>query len=186
MSKQVMWSILSIVMGGVLGLPAWADTPTFRQVSQVSPPAPLSVATVDRQAPGAPLVFTVAPRETTAEAQKVYAPIADYLTKSTGQKFAFQYTESWLEYQDRMRKGEYDLILDGPHFVGWRASTMGHVVLLKLPQKQVWVVVARKDNDRIKSMTNIAEFWNAHPAFLIYQPGAPTGLSDDPWLERGI
>lgn len=101
-------------------------------------------------------IFTAAPRETIAEAELLYRPIAEYLSKSTGKKIEFQYTDSWLVYQKRMRDDDFDIVIDGPHFVGWRSSTLGHTPLLKVPQKQVWALITRADNGNIKNVERLA------------------------------
>lgn len=89
-------------------------------------------------------VFSSPPREKNADGADFYQPIVDLLTKATGKKFVYKYPDNWLAYQAEMRKGTYDVIFDGPHFVGWRILQMGHTPLLKLPQAHVWVVITKQ------------------------------------------
>ena len=55
-----------------------------------------------------------------------------------------------------MRKGAYDLVFDGPHFVSWRMAHLKHVPLAKLPGNLAFVVVVRKDNKSINEIKDLA------------------------------
>lgn len=90
--------------------------------------------------------FTSPPREQGGKGANDYEPIAELLTKATGKKFVYKNPDNWLTYQLEMRKGAYDLIFDGPHFVGWRIRQAGHTPLLRLPQPHVWAVITKKDS----------------------------------------
>jgi ABC-type phosphate/phosphonate transport system substrate-binding protein len=112
-------------------------------------PAPPSVST------GPTYVFTVAPREPVAEAMEKFVPVAAVLSKATGANIEFRYTDDWLQYQQKMRDDAFDLVIDGPHFVGWRISALHHDVLAKLATPRVWIIVAPKDNQNIAGPENI-------------------------------
>ncbi|MHB8535036.1 MAG: phosphate/phosphite/phosphonate ABC transporter substrate-binding protein [Sulfuricaulis sp.] len=103
----------------------------------------------------AALVLTSPPRESRAKGIEVYQPIADFLSKVTGQKIIYQYPDNWLLYQQDMRKGKYDIIFDGPAFVGWRIDKLGHTPLVKLPGKMVFMVVVKKDQNKIQSLKEL-------------------------------
>lgn len=94
-------------------------------------------------------IFSAPPREIGESESDVYLPIADYLSKATGKKIVYQGSNNWLSYQDKMREGAYDLVFDGPHFVSWRMARLQHVPLVKLAGDLTFVVIVRKDNDRI-------------------------------------
>lgn len=99
--------------------------------------------------------FSSPPREKSAAGVDFYQPIVELLSKATGKKFIYKYPDNWLAYQAQMRKGAYDVIFDGPHFVGWRILQMGHTPLLKLPQPHVWVVIT-KQGSRFTSIKDLA------------------------------
>jgi ABC-type phosphate/phosphonate transport system substrate-binding protein len=101
-------------------------------------------------------IFSAPPRETGESESEVYLPIAEYLSKATGKKIIYQASNNWLSYQDKMRKGAYDLVFDGPHFVSWRMARLQHVPLVKLAGDLAFVVIVRKDNDRINDLTSLA------------------------------
>lgn len=103
----------------------------------------------------ADLVFTAPPRESAAKAKEVYQPIADFFAKVTDQKVDFRYADNWLSYQSDMRKGIYDIVFDGPHFISWRMAKQDHSPLVRLPGNLVFVMIARKDNDAAKELKDV-------------------------------
>lgn len=102
-------------------------------------------------------VFTAPPRDVSgSDESAIYKPVADYLSAVTGKKIVYQDPNNWLSYQDKMRKGVYDLVFDGPHFISWRVAKIQHEPLAKLQGKLVFVVIAKKDNDKIASIKDMA------------------------------
>jgi len=102
------------------------------------------------------LVFAVPPRGSIEKERVLYQPIVDFLSKVTGQKVVFRYTDNYLTYENDMRKDEYDFVFDGPGFIGWRMAKLGHTPLIKLDGKLDFVVIARTDNERIKTLKDLA------------------------------
>lgn len=107
-------------------------------------------------ATAADYVFTAPPRDAGGDESDVYQPVADYLSKVTGKRIVYQYADNWLTYQDKMRKGEYDIMFDGPHFLSWRIAKLQHEPLAKLPGKLVFATIARKENEKVNSMRDLA------------------------------
>jgi ABC-type phosphate/phosphonate transport system substrate-binding protein len=103
----------------------------------------------------ASLILTSAPRGDHAAESATYQPVADFLSKTTGQKVIYKFSDNWLTYQNEMRKGKYDIIFDGPHFVSWRLYHMDHVPLVKLPQQHIWVVVAKSEDNETANLTSL-------------------------------
>lgn len=101
-------------------------------------------------------VFTAPPRDAGGDESEVYKPVADYLSAVTGKRIVYQYVDNWLMYQEKMRKGEYDVVFDGPHFVSWRMAKLQHEPIAKLPGKLVFVTIAKKENDKINAMKDLA------------------------------
>ena len=62
---------------------------------------------------------------------------------------------NWLAYQKEMRKGDYDLVFDGPHFNAWRAANLQHNILVKAPGEHSFVVVVKKDNDKLRELKQL-------------------------------
>ena len=100
-------------------------------------------------------LFTAPPRESVERGVEIYKPIADYLSKATGERFSYQHPQSWSEYSRGMQNKEYDLVFDGPHFVSWRLQYIEHDVLAKLPQLLTWRVLIRIDNKSVKSLDDL-------------------------------
>lgn len=104
----------------------------------------------------AELVFTSAPRDSKEKEEVVYKPLVDLLTKATGQKVRFQHGDNFLVYQSEMRKGTYDIVFDGPHFVGWRMAKLQHVPVVKFPGNLVFVLAVKNDQTKINSVKDMA------------------------------
>ncbi|QKT04281.1 phosphate/phosphite/phosphonate ABC transporter substrate-binding protein [Ectothiorhodospiraceae bacterium 2226] len=91
------------------------------------------------------IVFATAPTQSPEATVQQYQPIVNFLSRATGKRVEVATTRSFIEYASRMRKGEFDLIFDGPHFIGWRNQHLDHEVLAKLPGELRFVVVTRAD-----------------------------------------
>jgi len=104
----------------------------------------------------AELTFTSAPRDSAEKELQIYQPVVDLLTKATGQKVRFLHGDNFLVYQSEMRKGTYDIVFDGPHFVSWRMAKLQHVPLVKFPGNLVFVLAVKKDQARINGLKDMA------------------------------
>ncbi len=102
------------------------------------------------------LVFSAPPRESQSGGADSYAPLAEYLSKVTGRKVDYRYSDNWLSYQKEMQKGTYDLVFDGPHFVGWRMAKLGHAPLVKFPGNLSFVVIVKQTDSRFNSIQQLA------------------------------
>ena len=102
------------------------------------------------------IIFSTAPTQSPARTVQMYQPLADYLSRATGMKVILKPASNFLEYIQNMRKGVYDLVFDGPHFVAWRMRHLDHQVLVKLPGKLVYVVVVRDDAKRVTKLKRLA------------------------------
>jgi hypothetical protein len=74
----------------------------------------------------------------------------------TGKKIVYKHPDNWLNYQTDMQKGRYDLVFDGPHFIGWRTSKAQHQPLAKLPGNLAFVVFVNKNDKHIGRMEDLA------------------------------
>jgi ABC-type phosphate/phosphonate transport system substrate-binding protein len=101
-------------------------------------------------------VFGFPPREAATKAEEIYQPIADYLSQATGKKFSIKPADNWLKYDTEMQKGAYDLVFDGPQFIGWRMAKQAHAPLVSLDGNLVFVVITRKDDLRAHGIKEMA------------------------------
>ena len=101
------------------------------------------------------LVLTAPPRESEQKAREIFQPIADYLTRALKRPVTYKYSDNWLTYQSEMQKDLYDIVFDGPHFANYRIARHRHTPVVKLPGKFIFVVIAKKDNDRIRKLEDV-------------------------------
>jgi ABC-type phosphate/phosphonate transport system substrate-binding protein len=104
----------------------------------------------------AELILSSAPRDTLEKDQAIFQPITALLSKAIGEKVTFRYGDNFLVYQSEMRKGTYDIVLDGPAFVGWRMAKLQHVPFIKFPGNLVFSVIAKSDNKKVESLKDLA------------------------------
>ena len=109
------------------------------------PPTAVSAA-------GKTYIFSAPPRGTEAKEREVYDPIARYLSQATGEHIVYKYPDNWLNYQNQMQQGKYDLVFDGPHFIGWRIDKVGHQPIAKLPGDLAFVVMAKNDDMKLDGL----------------------------------
>lgn len=103
----------------------------------------------------ADLIFTSAPRDTKEKEEEIYKPIIDLMSKAGGQKVVFQHGDNFLVYQSEMRKGNYDIVFDGPHFVSWRMTKLNHVPLVKFPGNLVFSAITAKKHEKITELKGL-------------------------------
>ena len=163
MSKQFIPSLaLTAFVFGMLPTAATAADPAGQHKVGYSPagaalagPALLEQSPATASTEPGTYVFSAPPRESTQAAADIYGPIAEYLSAVTGKKFVYRQPANWISYQAEMRKGEYDLVFDGPHFNAWRAANLQHNILVKAPGEHSFVVVVKKDNDKVRELKQL-------------------------------
>ena len=97
------------------------------------------------------LIFTAPPRESAQAGNKIYQPVAKYLSQLLNRKVTYKHPGNWFNYQSKMRKDKYDIIFDGPHFTSWRIAHLKYDVLVKLPSELQFMVVTDANNFVIDS-----------------------------------
>jgi len=93
----------------------------------------------------AELVFSAPPREKPDAGNRIYGPIAESLSVVLGEKVVYKHPRDWLTYSMSMRRGDYDLVFDGPQFAAWRMQHIQHVPLVKLKGHLGFFIVTKKD-----------------------------------------
>jgi len=147
-------SLLALFADAAIADPAVAQKVGFAP-SATSSPALLPPTALGRSSGEATqYVFSAPPRESAAVAAEIYGPLAAYLSKVTGKNIVFRRSPDWIAYQTEMRRGDFDLIFDGPHFNSWRASNLQHNILVKAPGEHSFVV-AVKSNSRIHELKQL-------------------------------
>lgn len=103
-----------------------------------------------------PLVLSAPPRDNPEEGERIFGPIAAYLSSVLGRPVVYRHPTTWGGYQTDMLEGRYDIVFDGPHFVGWRIARQQHDVLVKLPGEFVYTAVVRRNNSGITDLKQLA------------------------------
>jgi len=101
------------------------------------------------------LIFSAPPRETPEKGVKTYGPIAKHLSKILQRKIEYRHPGNWLSYSANMRKGKYDLVFDGPHFVSWRINRLNHTPVIKIPGRFIFRFVTRKENKELRKVDDL-------------------------------
>jgi len=97
----------------------------------------------------AEIFLSAPPRESKDNGEKIYGPIATKLSEILGEKVTYEHAGTWAAYTKNMRDGRYDIMFDGPHFVGWRHRHLNHTPVAKLPGDLEFYVVVHSDDNRI-------------------------------------
>ncbi|MHB8742904.1 MAG: phosphate/phosphite/phosphonate ABC transporter substrate-binding protein [Sulfuricaulis sp.] len=139
-----------------------AYTPTAHKASFILPSVTASRPALEGIARHLPavsnnvLVFSAPPDETEAEANRIYKPIAEYLSRIIGKRIVYRHPSDWFTYQMEMQRGSYDLVFDGPQFNSWRIANLQHNMLVKIADANVFAVVVRKNDNRITDIKQLA------------------------------
>jgi phosphonate transport system substrate-binding protein len=77
---------------------------------------------------------------------KSYQPLADYLSKQTGQKIKIKAYRNYFTYWQKMKNMEdFDFVLDAAHFTDYRIHNKNYSVLAKLPNTVSYSLVTNDD-----------------------------------------
>jgi ABC-type phosphate/phosphonate transport system substrate-binding protein len=93
------------------------------------------------------LILSAPPLGKPEAQEKIYTPLAAYLSKVLGETVEYRHPNNFGLYQAEMQLGKYDIVFDGPHFSEWRVRKLHHEILVKAPGQLQFVVVV-KDKDR--------------------------------------
>ncbi len=101
------------------------------------------------------LVLTSPPRESKQAGQALYGPFAAGLSKLWGVRVEYRHPPNWLQYQNAMRAGKYDIVFDGPHFAEWRVVHLHDHLTIKLPGMLVFYIVRHTNDTKITSLDDL-------------------------------
>lgn len=89
------------------------------------------------------ITFSTAPTQSITKTRELYGPLAEYMSQASGKKVELVPARNFLEYTSKMRKREYDIIFDGPHFVAWRMQHIKHIPIARLPGELVFMAAVK-------------------------------------------
>jgi hypothetical protein len=87
------------------------------------------------------LIMSAPPRESRTESERIYRPIANYLSRTLQRPVEYRHPITWGGYRVEMLKNSYDLTFDEPHFSSYRVEKLDHRVLVKLPGDFQYAIV---------------------------------------------
>jgi len=95
--------------------------------------ASLVLMFVSMQASAATYTLTVEPNYPPAQAQEVYKPLLDYLSKSTGQTFVLKIALNYhVHWRDMRSKAKVDFTFEEAHFTDYRAKRQRMIPLVRV------------------------------------------------------
>lgn len=103
----------------------------------------------------AELILSAPPRESEDAGVTLYGPLADHLSKLLGETVYYEHPQNWLQYQRDLRRGRYDIVFDGPHFIAWRQHHLKHEVLVKLPGSLEFVIVVAANDRELRTIKDL-------------------------------
>ena len=91
--------------------------------------------------------LVVQPIQSQKVTRESYQPLADYLSKATGQDIKIVTAINFVAYWQTMRHGKkYDLVLDAAHLTDWRIKKMHYIPLAKISSVVSFTLVTHIDN----------------------------------------
>lgn len=103
-----------------------------------------------------PLVLSAAPRNIPEDSEKIFAPIAGYLSQVLGRPVVYHRPATLSDYQSDVTAGAYDIVFDDPQVTSWRIARQQYKALVKLPGELVYTTVVRANNSRISDVRQLA------------------------------
>lgn len=101
------------------------------------------------------LLFATAPTHSKQITKETYTPILNHLSKALGRDIKLHLPINFLDYSNKMRNDKYDIVFDGPHFVGWRMANLEHTPVVKLPGTIKIVIATKQQNAQLKNIDDL-------------------------------
>jgi len=101
------------------------------------------------------LTILIQPVHGEEHAKKEFKPLCDYLGKVVGRPCRILTAPTFVAYWGLLRRGDYDLALDGPHFTDYRIRKMGFNVLVKVSGSISYTLIV-PDDRRITDPAELA------------------------------
>ncbi|MGM0594880.1 MAG: phosphate/phosphite/phosphonate ABC transporter substrate-binding protein [Pseudomonadota bacterium] len=80
-----------------------------------------------------------------AETRQRYQPLVQYLSQTTDERFRIVTNSNFLTHWQTTKRGEYDLIIDGPQFTGYRLEKLDYTIVVKFPNVVSYTLVTGED-----------------------------------------
>lgn len=141
-------------------------------------PVFLSLAAISE---AATYTLAIEPSDSPSRLQQLYRPLADYLSRNTGETFEVQLAPNFLAYWQRVKKGGvYDFIIDSAHMTDYRIKEQQFVPLMRGADNVTYSVVTLKSgaNTEPKALVgkNIASLGPPSMPYLLFHKLYPNPL----------
>lgn len=103
----------------------------------------------------AAFVFSASPKADVIQEETSYGPLIKYIEEVIGETVVYDRPEGWAEYSHKMRSGQYDIILDAPHFASWRIENIHHEPVARLPGELRYIMLVNKSSTRLNKIRDI-------------------------------
>ena len=92
------------------------------------------------------------------QAQQIYLPFIAYINEFSANKFSFKRERNWHTYLKSLRNGNYDLILEEAHIVGWQVRNNNYTPLVRLAGSADVVILKDKLNRNVFSLSDLVGY----------------------------
>lgn len=89
------------------------------------------------------------------EQNKNYVALATQLSQALGEDVRYVPSANILGYAQAIRRGDYDILIDGPHFSAWRIAEGLHSPVAQADITLTYVVVTAADDTGIQSLEQL-------------------------------
>ncbi|MCB1734455.1 MAG: PhnD/SsuA/transferrin family substrate-binding protein [Gammaproteobacteria bacterium] len=125
--------------------------------------------------------LAIEPSDSPSRLQQLYRPLADYLSRSTGETFEVQLAPNFLAYWQRVKKGgAYDFIIDSAHMTDYRIKEQKFVPLMRGAGNVTYSVVTLKSGAGTEAKAlvgkNVASLGPPSMPYLLFHKLYPNPL----------
>lgn len=99
--------------------------------------------------------FITAPTHSKQKTKEIYTPLINYLSKKTGKTIELIYPINFLDYINKMKRGEADITFDGPHFSSWRINNLKDRAIARLPGQIKIAVITKQEHSKLNKMKDL-------------------------------
>lgn len=102
-----------------------------------------------------PLTLLLQPTIGDRRSEALYQPFVNYLQASTGRRYKVQAPANFMAHWETVRRNNYDVVLDAPHFTDYRVRKFDFHVLAKATNTESYSLIVR-EHERPRDPTALA------------------------------
>lgn len=107
-------------------------------------------------ADGERFLLSAPPREPESVSEKVYGPIAAFLSEVTGKNIVYEHPDNPLLYWENLQRNKYDIVFDESHFISWLILNHQHLPLVKVSGALIFVYYVKDDATGLGEVNDLA------------------------------